>query len=148
MTRNEFKKEQRNVQLALVLLGAIIGIVVMLVIPKLGLSGKTNTGLVGPIKYNCELSDGTFKNGKCTCHIESFQTQEEMYDKDTGFCQTTFGGPGGNAFAASIGLPYGEYQYWNSIMSGLCDRSGGNMSGAACICSPGKDYDKTTGQCK
>ena len=70
------------------------------------------------IKHNCELSGGSFANGKCTCDVEENlgQTQEMMYDKNTGYCQSTHGGPAGDAFNASIGLPYGEYSYWPQVV--------------------------------
>lgn len=104
--------------------------------------------VTGPIKYNCELSGGSFKNGSCTCTIEADQTQESMYDKDTGFCQSTIGGPAGDAFNASVGLPYGEYAYWTQIVTDLCTNSGGNISGAACICPLSKTYSKVSGRCQ
>jgi hypothetical protein len=49
------------------------------------------------IQYNCEQSGGSFKNDKCECPFEEQlgQTSEIMYDKNTGYCQTTAGGPGG-----------------------------------------------------
>ena len=49
------------------------------------------------IKYNCEQSGGRFTNNKCFCPLEEQlgQTSEMMYDKETGYCQTTHGGPGG-----------------------------------------------------
>lgn len=106
--------------------------------------------LTGPIRYNCELSGGTFKDDHCSCSIEENlgQTQESMYDKNTGFCQSTIGGPAGNAFNASIGLPYGDYNYWTGIVLGVCIDSGGSISGAACICPSGKIYSKTSGKCE
>lgn len=102
----------------------------------------------GAVKYNCELSGGTFENGACACFLESFQTQEEMYDASTGFCQSSFGGPAGDAFAASVGLPHGSYEYWNRILVNLCEDSGGSRSGAACICPDGKTFSKETGECE
>lgn len=104
--------------------------------------------LTGPVQYNCELSGGTFKDDRCTCSIEDFQTQEMMYDKNTGFCQSTIGGPAGNAFNASIGLPYGDYSYWTGIVLGICTDSGGSISGGACICPSGMSYSKTSGKCE
>ncbi len=49
------------------------------------------------VQYNCEQSGGTFKNDICSCPFEAQlgQTAEMMYDKTTGHCQTTAGGPGG-----------------------------------------------------
>ncbi|OGH90452.1 MAG: hypothetical protein A2507_00375 [Candidatus Magasanikbacteria bacterium RIFOXYD12_FULL_33_17] len=49
------------------------------------------------VKYNCEQSGGEFTNNKCECPFEDQleQTSESMYDKSTGQCQTTIGGPGG-----------------------------------------------------
>jgi len=104
----------------------------------------------GVVKYNCEKSGGSFSNNSCICPIEEElgQTQEMMYDKNTGYCQTTFGGPGGDAFAASIGLPYGDYGFFMDIIVNSCAKSGGEMSGAACICPKNMAYDKTTGYCK
>ncbi|MFA6132350.1 MAG: hypothetical protein WC702_04830 [Patescibacteria group bacterium] len=109
---------------------------------------EEQTQLTGPISYNCELSGGAFTNGECVCPIASFQTQDEMYDKETGFCQSDVGGPAGDAFNASIGLPWGEYSYWNQIIVKLCEESDGEISGIACICPLEKTYDKTTGQCR
>jgi hypothetical protein len=104
--------------------------------------------LTGPIQYNCELSAGSFKNGACECPIGEGQTQDMMYDKNTGFCQSDIGGPSGDAFPASIGLPYGDYGFYQDIIFNLCENSGGSLSGAACICDTGNNYDKATGQCK
>ena len=103
----------------------------------------------GPIQYNCELSGGTFESGACTCPIEEEigQTQEMMYDTSKGFCQTTFGGPGGDAFWASMGLPWAHYEYYHDIINYWCEESGGWKSGAACICESG-EYNKTTGRCE
>lgn len=49
------------------------------------------------VQYNCTQSGGLFKDGECECPLEEGlgQTQEIMYDKSTGHCQTTAGGPGG-----------------------------------------------------
>jgi hypothetical protein len=102
----------------------------------------------GAIAYNCELSGGTFRNDSCSCPLESGQTQAEMYDENTGFCQSAMGGPAGDAFNASIGLPYGDYGYYQNIIIDLCESSGGSLSGAACICPAGTDYSKTTGKCE
>jgi hypothetical protein len=54
------------------------------------------------LKTNCELSLGTFENGTCLCQLENDQTQEEMYDELTGYCQSTMGGPAGPAFEAAV----------------------------------------------
>ena len=102
----------------------------------------------GSTYYNCELSGGEFENGSCTCPLEGEQTQAEMYDEQTGFCQSSMGGPNGDAFQASVGLPYGDYGYYQTIIVGLCESSGGSLSGAACMCPSGKTYNKSTGQCK
>lgn len=103
----------------------------------------------GAVKYNCELSGGTFQNEACVCPIEEQlgQTQEMMYDESKGYCQTTFGGPGGEAFAASMGLPRGHYAFWTRIIFDLCQDSGGSISGAACICPDGSSYDPEQGEC-
>src|SRR3989338_367085 len=47
------------------------------------------------LKYNCELSGGSFSDNNCECPIEEEvgQTQALMYDKSTGYCQATEGGP-------------------------------------------------------
>lgn len=103
---------------------------------------------LGAIKYNCELSLGTFKDGRCECILEMAQTQEEMYDEQTGYCQSTQGGPAGDAFNASIGLPFADYSFWSGIVLGLCEESGGSISGVSCICPSGKTYDETSGMCK
>lgn len=131
----------------ILLIGAAIGtaIVYFGFMPHTPAAGTSL--ITGPIEYNCKLSGGTFKDGKCTCSIEEMQTQEEMYDKKTGFCQSTIGGPAGNAFQASVGLPYGDFGYYQNIILNLCESSGGTM-GAACSCPSGKAYNKSTGQCK
>lgn len=103
---------------------------------------------LGAIKYNCELSGGIFKDNHCICSIEDFQTQEMMYDKNTGFCQSTHGGPAGDAFFASSGLPFGYYSFWMGIMMDLCETSGGSISGVACICPSEKTFSKTNGKCQ
>lgn len=148
-------RNQRNIEkilpLLLFIVGLLVGAGIMYASPNTVRPEKTDTEVVtGPVKYNCELSNGTFKNGTCICPIEQElgETQASMYDKTNGFCQTTFGGPGGDAFAASVGQPYGGYQYWNSIIFGLCKKSGGSISDAVCICPAGENYDKNTGECK
>lgn len=105
-------------------------------------------GLTGPIRYNCELSGGSFTNGHCICPTEGMQTQTDMYDTSTGFCQSSAGGPIGDAFNASIGLPYGDYSHWMQIVMKLCTDSGGDISGVACICPEDKNYSKTNGRCE
>lgn len=104
---------------------------------------------LGAIGYNCALSGGTMKDGACSCPLDlPDQTQEQMYDAATGFCQSTMGGPAGNAFFASVGLPYGEYDFYRQIVMNACTESGGSMSGAACRCPSGNAYNTTTGQCQ
>ncbi len=103
------------------------------------------------IKRNCEFSDGSFSNGSCKCPIEESlgQTQELMYDKNTGYCQTTHGGPGGDAFAASVGLPWGDFSFWIKIVGNNCTETGGLWgSTARCTCPDKMTYDKSTGYCK
>ena len=129
---------------------------------------STNTNeFTGVVEYNCEKSSGSFSNNVCVCpseeemqeinkynceNTDTCLSEDEVrdlaYDKTTGFCQTTYGGPGGDAFAASIGLPYGDYGFFMDIIVNSCGKSGGEMSGAACICSNNMTYDKTTGYCK
>lgn len=91
------------------------------------------------MKYNCELSDGTFQNNTCNCSRGEDQTQEAEYDAQTGFCHSDISGPAGNAFQALIGLPYGEYDYHQNIIVDLYKSSGGSLSGAACKCTSGKN---------
>ncbi|MFH1252755.1 MAG: hypothetical protein V1664_00255 [Candidatus Uhrbacteria bacterium] len=114
------------------------------------LSNENQSELLGPISYNCKLSGGEFVDSVCVCPIEEQlgQTQEMMYDKNSGFCQTTHGGSGGDAFAAGSGLPWGHYGYYNDIVDYWCDESGGSKSGAACLCTSGENYNKTTGRCE
>lgn len=139
---------------SLFIIGGLVGASIVFSVWALA-SRQQNKTLSGPIEYNCELSGGRFENENCTCSLELNQTQDEMYDQETGFCQTTFGGPGGDAFEASIGLPYGSYGFWTSIVVDLCEQSGGSMSGAACICpsepsvagTPAYTYSKETGLC-
>lgn len=124
----------------ILVVGILMGAAFVWALPK--------TTLSGPVEYNCELSGGTFEGDACVCPIEIEQTQDMMYDEMTGFCQTTFGGPGGDAFAVSAGLPHGHYAFWNDIIVNLCEESGGSMSGAACICPEGDTYNKATGRCE
>lgn len=133
-----------------VILGIMIGAMGVFFI-GLGAQNQTDQSvpdLAGAIRYNCELSGGEIKDDHCECSIEAFQTQEEMYDKVTGFCQSTIGGPAGEAFEASIGLPRGYYSFWTNIIVKLCEESGGSLSGAACKCPSDSTYSQTTGQCE
>ena len=133
------------------LLTLLVGVAIGAAIVYYGVGPKisTETALAtGPMKYNCELSGGTFHNDSCACPLEVGQTQAQMYDAQTGFCQSTAGGPAGDAFQASIGLPYGDYGYYQNISISQCESSGGSMSGAACMCPAGKAYNQSTGQCK
>lgn len=130
------------------IVGGIIGASAVFVIQSSTSKQQDQAQLTGPVRYNCELSGGAFKNGDCSCPLEPNQTQEETYDESTGFCQASIGGPGGSAFQASIGLPWGDYGYYQGIIIDLCEESGGGISGAACICPEPKTYDKTNGQCK
>ena len=104
----------------------------------------------GLIKYNCEFSGGSFTNGTCKCLLEKdiSQTQEDMYDKNTGYCQTTHGGPGGDAFASSVGLPWGDFSFWNHIVENNCTDTGGNWGTARCNCTDEKIYNKFNGYCE
>jgi len=103
----------------------------------------------GVVKYNCEKSGGSFSNNSCVCPISEDlgQTQEMMYDKSTGYCQSDIGGPAGDAFAASIGLPYGDYAFYQEIVMNNCTETGGDFL-YACSCPDGKSYDESTGYCK
>lgn len=102
------------------------------------------------IRYNCELSGGSFSDNSCVCPIEEEigQTQEEMYDKSTGYCQSSMGGPGGDAFAASVGLPWDKYSFWTDIVGNNCTETDGEWLNALCTCSDGKTYDESTGYCE
>jgi len=100
------------------------------------------------IKYNCEKSGGSFSDSKCECPLEKGQTQEIMYDKSTGYCQSTNGGPAGDAFNASVGLPYGDFAFWSEIVGNNCTKTGGEWLNAHCTCSVKMVYDKSTGDCK
>ena len=130
------------------ILFVIVGLIIGSVIVFFAMPPIQNSTLDEPVKYNCELSTGEFVNGECECHLEGEQTQELMYDSATGFCQTTYGGPGGDAFQASIGLPHGYYSFWTSIVLGLCTDSGGTISGVACICPSPLEYSQDTGRCE
>jgi hypothetical protein len=101
------------------------------------------------IQSQCELSGGTFADNSCECPIEEDlgQTQESMYDKSTGYCQNTVGGPGGDAFAASVGLPHGNYSFWTKIVGNNCTETGGTWLNAKCTCSDGTSYSESTGNC-
>lgn len=102
------------------------------------------------VGYHCELSGGSFSNGTCTCPLEGEQTQEEMYDKSTGYCQTTYGGPGGVAFDVSVGLPNpnGAYYFWRDIVGNNCTETGGEFFMSKCTCGDGTIYNKSTGYCE
>ena len=100
----------------------------------------------GAVEYNCALSGGTVEEGVCVCPIGDFQTQDQMYDQTTGFCQSDIGGPASNAFSASVGLPWGAYDFWYSIINDLCEHSGGFVSDSHCTCPSGV-YDYTSGTC-
>jgi hypothetical protein len=104
---------------------------------------------VSAISYNCELSGGEFTNGQCLCPTEDTptQTEQSMYDPATGFCQSTMGGAASDAFNASLGLPYGTYDYYFSIVEYHCAESGGNFLNARCDCG-NQTYNDTTGQCQ
>ncbi len=49
------------------------------------------------VQYNCEQSGGSYENNSCVCPFEEElgQTSQSMYEVETGYCQTTYGGPGG-----------------------------------------------------
>ncbi len=100
------------------------------------------------IAYNCELSGGTFSNNSCSCPLEGEQTQEEMYDKSTGYCQSSMGGPAGDAYAVSVGLPWGNYSFWTEIVENNCTETGGDWLNARCTCGEGSTYSKSTGKCE
>ncbi len=102
------------------------------------------------VAYNCELSDGEFTNNTCSCPYEAElgQNSKTKYDLSTGFCSSDIGGPAGDAFNASIGLPYGSYDFWTDIVGSACTESGGDWMTARCTCPSGTSYDKSTGVCK
>lgn len=101
------------------------------------------------VSYNCELSGGEFKNGECNCPNEELfvQASEPVYDKSTGFCQSAQGGPAGDAFNASVGLPYNDFSFYTSVVSYQCNESGGEFLTGRCDCGS-ETYDETTGLCK
>ena len=109
---------------------------------------KNKSDLLGAAQYNCELSGGSFANETCVCPNTDFYTGEYLFDDKTGYCLSEIGGPVGDAFFASIGLPYGYYSYWNNIIFSLCEQSGGSVSGASCQCPDGMIYSKETGTCE
>lgn len=153
MNKKRWNSTGKSLPISLLLVGAAVGASVVLILFNMMRPSASSMEIAqimtGPIKYNCEQSNGTFENGTCSCplEIELGQTQDIMFDSATGFCQTTSGGPGGVAAAASMGVPYGDYSFWNDIIFGLCERSGGSISGAACICPARKIYNKSNGQC-
>jgi hypothetical protein len=100
------------------------------------------------VKYNCEFSGGSFVDGSCACPTEIGQDSAEMYDERTGYCQTTHGGPGGNAFEASIGLPYGDFAFWAEIVQESCEASGGEFLNARCTCPEGVELNSANGACE
>jgi hypothetical protein len=107
--------------------------------------------LTGPIRYNCELSAGTFNDGRCNCPAEEEYVETgggSAYDKKTGYCQTAHGGPSGDAFNASVGLPWGDFSFWIGIVGNHCTESGGSWLNARCTCPDGATYDRSSGICK
>lgn len=109
-------------------------------------STTTTSSNEGAAKYNCELSSGSFKNGICECPDEFLG---DMYDETTGFCQSGEGGPAGDAFAASVGLPWKSYSFWIDIINSNCTKTGGSWGiPARCTCSNGKNYNQSTGYCE
>lgn len=46
------------------------------------------------IAQNCVYSGGEYEEAKDKCHCPS-ETETDMYNKETGYCETTHGGPGG-----------------------------------------------------
>jgi len=134
------------------IIGIFVGALIVGIVWFINSQTLNNVGSVtskSAIGYNCELSGGQITNGQCVCPIEENlgQTQDEMYDQSTGFCQTTAGGPGGDAFYSSIGLPYGDYSFFNTIVGYQCTQSGGEFFNSRCDCGS-KIYDKKTGLCK
>jgi len=131
------------------IIGIIIGAGIMYILP-LEKQSADNSLLTDPIQYNCELSGGVFESGACVCPIEEElgQTQEMMYDESSGFCQTTHGGSGGDAFRAENGLPWGSWQYYNDIINYWCNESGGSKSTPMCNCPAEKTYNKSNGRCE
>jgi len=129
------------------LMGA--GITYALQVKEAPMASELPEKFAGVVKYNCEKSAGVFENNTCICPLEEGlgQTQELMYDKSTGYCQTTYGGPAGEAFSASVGLPYGDYSFYGDIIYNNCTESGGEFL-YICNCPEGKVYDKSTGFCK
>lgn len=102
----------------------------------------------GVAKYNCEKSGGKFLDNNCKCNWDETADQSiNNYDKSTGYCQSDIGGPAGDAFAASIGLPYGDYSFYNSIVMNNCTETGGEFL-YSCDCPNQKIYDELTGYCK
>ena len=102
----------------------------------------------GPIQHNCELSGGSFSNGNCTCQLEGEQTQAQMYNQSTGYWQSTMGGPAGDAFPASVGLPWGEYSFWTDVVGHNCAATGGEWLNAQCTCSGELTYNTSNGFCQ
>lgn len=100
------------------------------------------------VKYNCELSDGKFIDGKCECPVEEglHQTSDSMYDSSTGFCQSAIGAPAGDALYASVGLPYGSFEFYLDIINYQCEQSGGHFLNARCDCGE-RSYNEATGHC-
>lgn len=102
------------------------------------------------VAYNCDLSGGEFVNNTCMCPYEEElgQDSKTKYDLSTGFCSSDMGGPAGDAFNASVGLPYGAYDFWTDVVGNACVESGGDWLNASCACSDGKVYDESTGVCQ
>ena len=108
----------------------------------------TSDKWISLVRYNCTLSGGTFSDGACVCPLESGQTREEMYDESTGYCRSSMGGEGGDAFATTQGLPWGDYAFWTEIVGNNCMEKGGDWELARCTCANGLTYDTSTGYCK
>lgn len=117
--------------------------------PETTIESPVKNEFAGAVKYNCEKSGGSFNGNSCVCPIseEIGQTQESMYDESTGYCQSDIGGPASDAFPASVGLPYGDYAFYNNIVINNCEETGGDFL-YSCDCPDGKTYDESTGYCK
>ena len=104
------------------------------------IEGLTVSDLIGPVEYNCELSGGVMVDNECECSV--------AYDESTGFCQSEIGGPAGDAWPASTGLPYGNFEFWTQLVGYHCQETGGDWLNARCTCPEDTVYDQETGFCQ
>jgi len=128
-------------------------------LPAIGM-GETETEAPPPaaadmadsaiVKYNCEQSGGTYRNGACNCPLESEGEGQFQYEAETGYCISEFGIPGGELGHTAIKMQE-LTMLKNQIVRFNCEQSGGEYKDDSCDCSSLDDefaeYDNSTGYC-